>query len=55
MEQMKKNNNDHDYALTHVHAKEKKGFFSMFVVMLGFYLLFRKYAYRRKPWNGITA
>lgn len=36
MEQMKKNNNDHDYALTHVHAKEKKGFFSMFVVMLGF-------------------
>lgn len=36
MEQMKKNNNDHDYALTHVHVKEKKGFFSMFVVMLGF-------------------
>ncbi|KJZ83498.1 MULTISPECIES: cytosine permease [Clostridium] len=31
-----KNTNDHDYALTHVHEKEKKGFFSMFVVMLGF-------------------
>ena len=31
-----KNNHDHDYALTHVHEKEKKGFFSMFVVMLGF-------------------
>lgn len=27
---------DHDYALTHVHSKDKKGFFSMFVVMLGF-------------------
>ncbi|WP_455799565.1 cytosine permease [Clostridium butyricum] len=31
-----KNTNDHNYALTHVHEKEKKGFFSMFVVMLGF-------------------
>ena len=27
---------DHDYALEHVHQKDKKGFFSMFVVMLGF-------------------
>ena len=27
---------DHDYALTHVHSKDKKGFLSMFVVMLGF-------------------
>ncbi|MCI9071060.1 MAG: hypothetical protein HFJ14_10445 [Clostridium sp.] len=29
-------NEDHDYALTHVHSKDKKGLFSMFVVMLGF-------------------
>ncbi|WP_194190660.1 cytosine permease [Clostridium chrysemydis] len=27
---------DHDYALDHVNKKDKKGFFSMFVVMLGF-------------------
>ena len=30
------NNHDHDYALVHVDKKDKKGFFSMFVVMLGF-------------------
>ena len=30
---------DHDYALTHVHSKDKKGFFSMFVVMLRIYIL----------------
>ena len=29
-------NQDHDYALGHVAHKDKKGFFSMFVVMLGF-------------------
>ena len=29
-------NQDHDYALGHVHKKDKKGFLSMFVVMLGF-------------------
>ena len=30
------NKEDHDYALGHVHSKDKKGFLSMFVVMLGF-------------------
>ena len=35
MEQKTKNH-DSDYALEHVHKKDKKGFFSMFVVMLGF-------------------
>ena len=29
-------NHDHDYALGHVEQSDKKGFFSMFVVMLGF-------------------
>ena len=29
-------NENHDYELDHVHKKDKKGFFSMFVVMLGF-------------------
>lgn len=30
------NSNDHDYELSHVEKRDKKGFFSMFVVMLGF-------------------
>lgn len=29
-------NNDHDYELSHVDKRDKKGFLSMFVVMLGF-------------------
>ena len=50
---------DHDYALTHVHSKDKKGFFSMFVVMLGFgdityHRKFQRYGRSRMPLNADT-
>lgn len=30
------NNNDHDFALTSVAESQKRGFWSMFVIMMGF-------------------